>query len=338
MSRARRQKGSISMAALAVLVLMASVAAGGALVLQAALSYGRRSSEKEAGRVELEREVERVVRALAADQTPEADSLQDPVWDAVGAPQAAGVQVGLEDVSSRLNPNWVQKAAFEKTRLGDILLAGSVAAELQQRREDEGFSLDIASRYEDLIREEALPEYFSAYGYANINVTDEFALRKLYVMRTGNEAGSEAFHDRIQRLLMEKKVLKPAELRDFLGVDYEALYPVVNAEPIMNVHFVPPVILAQLLAYPDWGVPHPEQTAQLLEGRRDGSELTPQELHTIIGTAENNRIYQYLGTVTWFWRIVASRGTACLESIVARLPSEADDAPRFLIVEERYSS
>jgi hypothetical protein len=71
---------------------------------------------------------------------------------------------------------------------------------------------------------------------------------------------------------------------------------------------------------------------------REGSELTGPELHKIIGAAENNRIYQYLGPTTWFWKITVSRGNARLELIVARLPSEEEAAPRFFITEERYSS
>jgi hypothetical protein len=326
------------MAALAILIFMASVAAGGALVLQAALSYGRKSADKDAERISLEKEAERVIAALTEDPTPEADSPGDSVWESIHTSQTEGVEIALEDVSSKLNPNWVQKAVFEKTRLGDILLSGENADALQQRREDEGFSLDIASEYKDFIREEALPKYFSAYGYANINVTDEFALRKLYALRTGDEPGSEVFHGRVQQLLAAKKILKSSELRAFLGVDFDKLFPVVNAEPVFNVHFVEPLVLTELLSYPDWKIEHPAQTAELILGARDSSELTGPELRKIIGAAENNRIYQYLGSTTWFWKIVVSRGNTRLECIVARLPAEGEGAPRFLITEERYSS
>jgi hypothetical protein len=337
-NRKAGENGSISMAALAILIFMAAVAAGGILVLQASLSYGRRSSEKEAARIPLEKEADRVMAALTEDATPEADCPNDPVWESIKTPQEEGVEIQLEDLSSRLNPNWVQKAVFEKTRLGSILLSGDNADEIQQRREDKGFSLDIESEYKDLIREEALPKYFSAYGYANINVTDEFALRKLYALRTGDEAGSKVFHARVQQLLAERKILKPSQLQAFLGTDFDKLYPVVNAEPILNVHFVEPVVLTELISYAEWKIKRPEQTAQLLLDAREDTELTAQQLRKIINAAENNRIYQYLGTITWFWKITVSRGEARLECIVARLPSEAEEAPRFLIIEERYSS
>jgi hypothetical protein len=326
------------MAALSLLVLMAAIAAGLALVLQAALSYNRRSEEKDALRLPLEREAERVINTLCGDPTPEADCPLDPVWTAIAVSEVEGLEISIEDVSSRLNPNWAQKVVFEKTHLGELFQTGRTADELQQRREDDGFSIDLASEYGDLIKEEAFPKYFSAYGYANINVTDEFALQKLFVLRTGNEPASEAFHSRVQQLLMEKKILKPEEVRAFLGADYAALFPVMNAEPVFNVHYIEPLLLTELLANPDWKIPHPEAAAQAILAARDGTELTGQELRKIIGAAENNRIYQYLGTITWFWKIVVTRDSARLELIVARLPAEGDGAAQFLITEEKFSS
>ncbi len=339
MKRAERDAGSISMSALAILVFMAAVAAGGALVLRASLSYGRRSRDREEARSALEKEAERVMEALTADDTPEADCPSDAVWDAVKVPQTEGVEIALEDVSSRINPNWAQKAVFQKTHLGNILLSTDPDADaLQQRREDKGFSLDVKAHYGDLIKEEALSKYFSAYGYANLNVTDEFALRKLWAVRMGTETGAEAFHGRVQQLLAAKKVLKPSEVRTFLAGEYDKLFPVMNAEPVFNVHFIEPLLLTEFLSYPDWKIKHPAQTAELILGSRDSSELTGPELRKIIGAEENNRIYQYLGPTTWFWKITVTRGNARLEWIVARLPAEDEGAPRFLLTEERFSS
>jgi hypothetical protein len=337
MSGAERQGGSISMTALSILVLMASVVAGVALILQASLSYSGRSAQRDSIRLPLEQEAERVIRALSEDPTPEADCPLDPVWDAVAEPETEGVKITLEDVSSRLDPNWIQKAVLEKTHLGEMLQTGRTAAELQQRREDNGFSIDLQSEYGDLIKEETLQKYFSPYGYANINTTDEFALRRLYALRTGDDPGSEVFHARVQRLLTEKKILKPSELRVFLGAEFDALFPVMNAEPIYNVHFIDPLLLTELLSYPDWKIRAPSRAARLILDSRSGTELTARELRKIIGAAENNRIYQYLGATTWFWKIVVSTEKASLEIIAARLPAEGEAAAQYLIAEERFS-
>jgi len=332
------RNGSTSVAALTMLILMASVAAGGALILQGAFAYTSRSGARDQLRLSLLKEGERIVGLLARDPTPEADSPMDPIWGQIATPEIPDVRISLQDISSQLNANWAQKNIFEKTALGLLLRAGSSAQELQQRREDKGISTDIAAEYADLIKEDALPRYFTGYGYANLNVTDEFALRRLYAVRMADQAGAEIFHTRLQQALLQKKLLKRTDLRQFLGLDYGKLFPLMNVEPMLNVHFVEPLILGELLSLPDLRIPQPRQVAQVILDARDRSELTTEKLRQILGAAEDNRIYQYLGVVTWFWKITIARASSRLELIVARVPSDDGSAPRFLIVEERYST
>lgn len=334
-------RGSASMAALALLFFMAAVSAGGIMIVEAVLSNGTRSVRRDEARQALRKEGDRIVQALCADPTPEADSPLDPVWDAVRSPQQEGMTVALQDVSSALNANWTQKNIYQKTDLGAFLTPGQSADELQQRREDNGFSTDIASEYGDLIQAESLAKYFTGYGYANINVTDEFALRKLYAIRTGDQAAAEVFHTKVQTLFLQNAPLKRDGLRAFLGPDYDTLFPVMNVEPTLNVHFLDPAVMRDLLSYPDWKLPHPAQTADTILSERGTSELTAERLRQIIGAAEDNRIYQYFGVKTWFWRVTVSNGSGELELIVARLPPAESDAEnaaaKFVVTEERYS-
>ena len=329
--------GSTSLVALTLLILMTAVAAGGALILRSVFAYTSRSAEREQLRLSLQKEGERIVRLLASDPTPNADSPLDPIWSQIARPETPGVTITLQDISSQLDANWVQKIIFEKTALGLLLSEGRTAQDMQQRREDKGISTDIAGEYADLIKEDALPRYFTGYGYANLNLTDEFALRKLYAIRMADQAGAEVFHTRLQHALMQKKLLKRVDLREFLGVDFGKLFPLMNVEPVLNVHFVEPLILGELLALPDLKIKQPKQVAQVIMDSRDHSEMTTEKLQQIIGAPEDSRIYQYLGVVTWFWRITLSRGATRLDLVVARVPSEDGSAPRFLISEERFS-
>ena len=251
-------------------------------------------------------------------------------------PEANGVVLGLADASSALDPNWVQKNVFTRTGLASLLSFTAAADELQQRREDRGFSLNLSEAYGDLFADGALDRYCTAYGIANINVTDEFALRRLYALRTGDAAAAEVFHARVQQLLREQRVLRPEELRAFLGPGYDALYPVMNAEPCMNVHFLDPLILAELLAYPALAVPHPQASARAIIASRTRSELSRAELLALVSAPAASRIYQYLGVVTWFWQLTVAAQHARLELIVARLPGLPGEPARFQIVEERY--
>jgi hypothetical protein len=350
MRRPDGSTGSASVVALSLLFFLAAAAASAAILLQSVFLNDRRSLNREERRLALEKIGEEIVQALRADPTPEADSPGDPVWDAAGKPGVTGATVTLVDVSSALNLNWAQKDVFQRTALGEILAPGKSADELQQRREDRGFSSDIALEYGDLFKEDALTKYSTGYGYANINITDEFALRKLYGIRTGDLAAADVFHTRIQQLLLQKKTLRRTDVRDFLGVDFQKLFPVMNAEPVLNVHFTDPLVLTQLLSHQDLKIPAPAQAARLILEERDSSELSAEDLRRIIGVPEDNRIYQYLGVITWFWKITvtlsgsadgASGQPGGLELILARIPP-ADDAeakagmPRYLITEERY--
>jgi hypothetical protein len=328
--------GSTSIAALALLLLMTAVAMGEAFLLQGALSYTARSTRRQEVEFSLQAEAERVVKLLARDPTPGADCIQDPVWEKLRDNVAQGFVVTLQDVSSRLNANWVQKDILQKTALADLLQPGSTAQDLRQRREDKGLSTDLPREYGDLIRKEAIARYFTGYGYANLNTTDEFALRKLYSIRTGDHAGAEVFHTRWQDGVTQKKTLKRGDVKDLLGQDYAELYPFMNVEPTFNVHFIEPLILAELLSLSDLKIQHPALAAQRIIEARDHLELTMGALQGLIGAAGDNRIYQYLGVVTWFWRVIVVRGSAQLHVTVARIPSDDDVSPRFSVLEERY--
>ncbi len=329
--------GSASMAALALLIILASAAAGGIMILQAALVSEKRCVEREDLRLQLEKEAQRAIKALCKDKSPRADSPLDSVWEEIRTPGMEGMSVTLKDVSSALNPNWAQKNVFIKTGLKNLLRSEKSAEEMQQRRVDKGFSLDIDAAFGDLINEGAVGKHFTAYGYANLNVTDEFALRRLYAERTGDEAGANVFHARVQQLLMEKKILKPKDVKEFLGSAYDGLYPVMNAEPVYNVHFASELLITELLSYPGLKVPQPKEAARIILDSRGGAELTREDLNKIIGAPEESRIYQYLGVTTWFWSIAVSAQGGSLEVVAARLPFEEDEASRFVITEERYS-
>jgi hypothetical protein len=329
------QEGSTSIIVLALLLFCAAVAAGGVLMIQAALSGERRSGKTYESRKALETETERVIALLANDSTPESDAPTDAIWGEIQAPSLEGCAIQLKDVSSALNPNWVQKNVFMKTGLKSLLVGDSAVDALQQRREDMGFSMDLAATYADLFAEKALETYCTAYGYPNINTTDEFVLRSLYAVRTGDAAGAEAFHGKIQGLLQQQKILKSDQVRDFLGIDYERLFPIMNVEPSMNAHFMNPHVLRELLAYPDLKVPKPAASAAAILDARDGTELSTAALKGFIGAPDDSRIYQYLGVNTWFWRITVSRGAASTETVVARIPAAKDSPRRYMIVEQR---
>lgn len=334
----RAQDGAASALALMGLVLLAAIGAGGAQLLRGLRGYEARSADRGAARALLQRAGRDLVTLLAADPTPQADSPSDPVWRSVASAREDGVTLQLADLSSSLSPNWIKTSLLAQTALRDMLAPQTGADGIGQRREERGLSLDIVGSYGDLFREGMLERYFTGYAYANVNTTDERSLRALCLLRTNDAAGAEALCTRVLQTVGAGRFISSGDLAGFLGDFYPRLYPVVNAEPGLNAHFVDDLVLQALLACPDWGIAQPEAVARTLGERRQGEELTAAELRLIIGAAAESGIYQYLGVTTWFWSVaaVAADGEERLELVVARLPDATEGRPRFVLVEERY--
>jgi hypothetical protein len=284
-----------------------------------------------------------VLADLYGDPSPEADDPWDPVWVWDGR-TLEGCRVSLRPLSDRLNLNFIRKNLLEKTRLAALLRPGKTAEELQQFREDRGLSL-IPGAYRDFFAEEILERYFSVYGWANISLTDEFALRKLALSLTGSEYAAEYVRRAAQTLIIQRQGAETAplpgggDLRDILGVYYEELFPFINAEPLMNVNHLEPAILWELIAYPAYGIHSPERRYEELLARRERGGLTGQDIRNILGLSPDNPLNQYLGCITWFWEItVAGQGRSC-RTVLCRLPGtdpgESPGSGRFRIIERR---
>lgn len=296
---------------------------------------------------QLDSTLSKLMATLASDPTPESDSITDPVW--IWIASQSGTQISLKDVSSRIDPNWVRPDLLDKTTLHLLFtpsgqVTGAPSAYLRQYRFDHGFYSDLSAGYGMLFSSLTIAQYLTPWSYANINVTDEFALQKLYAVRTGDEAAAEVFHTEIQQLLRERRIVKEGDLQSFLGNDYDKLYPVVNALSLWNVQFLPELILRQTLAYPPFKVKDPQSKADTILSLRAETEITPDRLRQIIGLPDGHPIYQYLGTTTWFWKATIGYKDVTLVAVLCRLPPDFPDSATsrngtatFRVVSRRYS-
>lgn len=327
-------EGNAALSALAILLFLSIVGSGAAAAVAGATAVARRSVDRVTAGEDLEGSVVAVIEALVADPTPDSDCPVDPVWTAIE--ELDGV-VELRDASSRINPNTIRKNVLDRTGLGGLIFdsahpAGSDA--LQQYREDEGMSTDILSHYGAFFTVQAFDELLTGYGWANINVTDEFVLRSLFRARTGDSGGAERFRDRAVSLIGQEPMLAPAQLSGFLGTDFDRVYPVVNAEPLWNVHFLPEPILREILSYPALGVEDPVGATAAILSLREVSEITLADLCAITELPSSSRLHQYLGVRTWFWSIRATSDDARLDVVVARIPG---GHCRYQVIERSYT-
>jgi hypothetical protein len=267
---------------------------------------------------EIEEIIGKIVADMYADPSPDIDSPHDPFW-AWNGKTLGNYHVSIIPLSDRLNLNYVRKNLFEKTGMGGWLNPGRTADELQQFREDEGMSLSTGF-YKQFFDSETREKFFSCYGWANINLIDEFAVRKLALSLTGSEQTAEQIRRVVQTLLVNRRVADRASLRSLFGIYYEELFPFINAEPLINVNYAEPALLRALIAYPDYGVSYPDIRCDELLDRRSITGLGTGDILNILGIDTANPLASYLGSITWFWQIIVTDGGQTYRAVICRLP------------------
>ncbi|MFP3042359.1 hypothetical protein LQZ19_11140 [Treponema primitia] len=292
--------------------------------------------------VEMNKFLEDIMETLLSDPSPETNGIDDPVW-AWNGKNIRGYTISLAPISDRINPNLVRKNVFDKTRLSLLFRPGKNADELQQFREDSGLFLGHEA-FQNFFEDGLFKKYFSPYGWANINLTDEFAARQLGTSITEDPIKGEALREKIRTLLMDQQLLDRENLSTFLGASLTELYPFINAEPLMNINFVDPLILEELIAYPDYHIRRPEEITRDILAKRKTESLNTENICTILGIDKSNPLFHYFGSITWFWEIAIETKTEgrkdhSLSAVVCRLPPGAypvNSKPEYKIIERRF--
>ncbi|AEJ61836.1 hypothetical protein Spith_1575 [Spirochaeta thermophila DSM 6578] len=314
-----KEGGSVSVQTLLIIAGVSIIGLVVLLSLQDSVTRVAKYEDRVAVRQEVLSALTEVLRAMEEDETPEGDSFHDQCFTTVQEISYA-FRVEIRDLSSRINPNWVRKQLFQRTSMGSLLRNGISADALQQFREDHGFSPNIDNFYAEFFKDVAFHRYLTGYSFANINTSDEFALRKLYARLTGDTAAAEVFHTRVQNLLQSRELLTEEELPTFLSPYPEELLPVMTTLPQWNVNFLDPFLLEAILSYPAFGIPSPSDKAASLVVERDGSEITPVRLVELCGVDPSHPLFSYLGTQTFFWEVqgVNAEGEQVFSAILAR--------------------
>jgi hypothetical protein len=345
MKKGDTERGSATVMVIGVLLFLALLSLGAYLLIGQSILHVAKREREEVRRSMLIESAEQVVDALLGDPTPYADSMVDPVWDALQTFDGQNLSVSLRDISSSYGVNWVRKDML--THSG-TMQPGKSADELQQYRWDTGLHLQLVPDFSAYIAEACLEAYFTPYSYFNLNICDEFALQRLVSTRTGDEIAALEIRRRVEEAWKESKPGRPRmieadELPSVLGVHHDALFPLINAEPVLNVHFVPREVLYQLFSFKYHAVP--AERAQFILSAREGTEWSRNELQAVIGERyQKTFLHHYIGVTTWFWELQVQciengQAQAALRWVLARVPEESADcdAVEFRVIEEDIS-
>jgi hypothetical protein len=312
-------RGYTSLQILLLLGLMSVLALGLAIMVSQAMAPVRSIRDDAEALALLARFDAEFQDAYRKDPTPDADSPFDLFWRMDGR-TVDGWTLGLEDVSSFVNLNWVNTALLENSSLGRRLVEGRTWQELKQHREETGYVLDLESAYRDFFSPEDCRLLFSPWGAANINISYEECLEDLYRFRLPGIGDPGGFRAAVDQHLLKQKLWTQPELEGFLGVDGPHILPFINAMPSLNVNFTNPTLLGAVLAYPypTGGLPNPAGLRDGLLAARADHEITPDQLWAAVGIAspQQERTKSWLGTRTAVWRLSISREGRHMEHIL----------------------
>jgi hypothetical protein len=320
------------------LFLLSAFAIGAGGIIASIMKIEGQAKQENQQAAETRAILDSLMGALESDPSPGANGADDPIW-AWDGKIAGGYSISIRPLSDRLNPNFARKNIFDKTRLSLLFRPGKNAEELQQYREDNGLSLGKGA-YADFFEDGFYEQYFSPYGWANINLTDEFAARQLGISLTGYAAKGEALRGKIEALLIGQSIMGREGLKAFLGSSWEELYPFVNAEPLMNINFIKPLLLREILSYPDYRIARHEALCEEILSRRSRETLDQEDISSILGIGKGHALFYYLGSITWFWEFSIrgnpAEGNSHSRTVVlCRIPSTGDDRVDYKIIEER---
>jgi hypothetical protein len=332
-------QGNASIAVLVVffaisVVFISAAAFSGGLIK---LTFGITSDYNE--RTFLSAEAQKVIKLISEDPTPDADSRLDPVWAEVALPSTPGIEITLEDISSRVNPN----AAVDILLKGlNLLKPDKLFEEFQKYRMENGPLSDINNSYVDFLADEALEKYCSEYTFFNINTAEENMLYKLFEARTGKKATSTTFPTHLRAIKTKPALVTGKNIKEVLGVDWSSVYPLICAESQWNVNLIDKNMLTAFLAIAKntYKFELNGDVSVAIMNMRSQTEITEALLPAIVQPKFKGTFLEaYLGSKTWFWKITVARGNLACECIVSRLPpspGEKEKAPRLRLVEERF--
>ena len=325
-----KEDGSSSISLLVILVTFSLVVTGTVVFLQVLTRYVRQAQNLFESREQLTETANEIVNEILLANADKVDSPLDPIFPQIESFKERGYEVSLPDLSSRLGVNWIRKSVLEKSNLLNPRYSPD---DFQQYREDAGIHLNLHEHFQSYFKQELdLDEYFTPYSFFNINITDEFVLQDLYEIRSGDAIGAEFFRNKVHDYRLETKEEEPLtseELPDFLGPDYPLLFPLVNAEPVLNVNFVPEAVLRIL--FDVCGIQKPEEKLESLLASRKSRPLDLEALEFIFQEDyKKTSIHQYLGCQTWFWKLRVESATGeGLEWVLAKSPIQEEFAEVF---------
>lgn len=318
-----------------ILTLSVLVSAAG-IILRSNRLYIQKQIQNKERRQAVESCISDILQVLSSDSSPESDTQQDLFWK-LNETELDECKITISSLSSRLDVNFIPPSLFTETGLCNLFISPGSPELMERQKETNG----LFFRYNDIsdfINEDNFNKYFTTYSWPNFNISDDIAI-ETFLVHMINESSADSFARKREDFLKNKQTMQSfTEYKLFCGVNFEQVSSFVMLSPVMNVNFMDRDILSEILNYPEFGISGAWDKASRIESTATGSGIQDNDLVNILGVPKTNKIYYYLGTVTWFWEIKVQKENACCTLIVGRYPETDDfsaEIKRF-ILEKRW--
>jgi hypothetical protein len=270
--------------------------------------------------------VNEFVSELIKDKTPLADSVFD-IQSLPGFKYEEGqsfhfensdsVDIKLEELSSRLNPNIDDISFWKDTQLKSRSLFSKISSQKKAFVKDR-------EECEWLPYEEDWEKFYTLYSPININNTSDESL-KMYL--TENLSGNSDVVDILNdwsSLHADSYNIHWDDLDEIL--ESQHAFPLLWAEPSWNINLMDQDLLRYLVHYP-WngeGFKDPIGIVNKIKTERNRIELYEEDLKKIIVNEDDHVTEHFLacfGEKTAFWKLSVYLNTSSSTTILYRIPN-----------------
>lgn len=277
-----------------------------------------------------------ILQVLSSDNSPESDTQQDLFWK-LNETELDGCKVSISSLSSKIDLNFTPANLLIGTGLQDFFISPGAPVKMESKKESTGLFFRYAD-VSEFLTEEAFNKYFTTYGWANFNVSDDIAI-KILLTELINSGSATSFINRRTDFLKTNQLMQSVtEYKLFCGINYENIADYITLSPTMNVNFMDKEILSAILNYSEFNIPNASEKASLIVTAASSNGLNDDSLVNVLGVPKTNKIYYYLGTVTLFWEIKVLYENVGCTLIVGKYPdtdSLTYESKRFLL-EKRW--
>jgi hypothetical protein len=285
---------------------------------------------------------------ITENEEPEADSYYDLYAkdysyydeDDVLSKTVDGIKISIREHSGRLSLNMMHANLIKNTSLKSLFKAGTSDYKFRDFQAELGFTENLDD-YRELFNAEADMRHFTVYGYGNFNISSDNALIMLGTIRCDNEASGQSIKSISDQFRSQVKLASKTDFNTRVYLKYPETYPMLNLEPVLNINFATEKIIRALCSYPygEHKIPNGQAIAENIISIRNSREIKPDELEKLIPTQKEfptqQRIFQYFGTVTWFWEIILENGTNTASALLVRVPEHDSDKYHYRLAEYR---